>query len=275
MKTYVQGFAFRSAAGHEARRLRDARRARPRRRFRARRCSPTDADGKPIPGPPVTIEDLPASERFFAGGDTHDPRLRARQRRRAEHDQRQRVSDRRQRRAAPQRRAALPGVAEFGAVAVRRRRQRVPPRDRVRSRRAARRRRLRPALPFAGRPDPRRPRLQAGSPGDRAAASSRRTRCTSASARRSECHGHDRRKTASTAYGRWKLRRVADRYRARGCLPAVGARLRHARRCIDRVLAVVDGAPITLSDVNAAVRLGLVAAPHGAGDAARRRRSMR
>jgi outer membrane protein assembly complex protein YaeT len=35
-----------------------------------REVAPTDSDGNPIPGPPVVIDDLPASERFFAGGDT-------------------------------------------------------------------------------------------------------------------------------------------------------------------------------------------------------------
>jgi hypothetical protein len=35
---------------------------------------------------------------------------------------------------------------------------------------------------------------------------------------------------------------------------------------LDRVLAVVDGSPITLSDVNAAVRLGLVAVPATPGN---------
>ena len=29
-----------------------------------------DEEGNPIPGPPIVVEDLPASERFFAGGDT-------------------------------------------------------------------------------------------------------------------------------------------------------------------------------------------------------------
>ena len=41
---------------------------------------------------------------------------------------------------------------------------------------------------------------------------------------------------------------------------AVGAQV------LDRVLAVVDGAPITLSDVNAAVRFGLVAVEAGQAD---------
>jgi outer membrane protein insertion porin family len=36
----------------------------------AREAQPTDAEGRPIEGPPIVIEDLPASERFFAGGDT-------------------------------------------------------------------------------------------------------------------------------------------------------------------------------------------------------------
>jgi outer membrane protein insertion porin family len=35
-----------------------------------REVLPTDADGNPIPGSAVVVEDLPASERFFAGGDT-------------------------------------------------------------------------------------------------------------------------------------------------------------------------------------------------------------
>ena len=35
-----------------------------------RETPPTDDEGNPIPGPPVIVEDLPASERFFAGGDT-------------------------------------------------------------------------------------------------------------------------------------------------------------------------------------------------------------
>ena len=35
-----------------------------------RETQPTDAEGRPIEGPPIVIEDLPASERFFAGGDT-------------------------------------------------------------------------------------------------------------------------------------------------------------------------------------------------------------
>jgi outer membrane protein insertion porin family len=35
-----------------------------------RETQPTDDDGHPIEGHPIVIEDLPASERFFAGGDT-------------------------------------------------------------------------------------------------------------------------------------------------------------------------------------------------------------
>lgn len=35
-----------------------------------RQATPTDLDGDPIPGDPIVVEDLPASERFFAGGDT-------------------------------------------------------------------------------------------------------------------------------------------------------------------------------------------------------------
>ncbi len=69
MKTYVQGFAFRRLpktqrvvfAARASVGLADG--------FE-REVTPTDADGVPIPGPPVVVEDLPASERFFAGGDT-------------------------------------------------------------------------------------------------------------------------------------------------------------------------------------------------------------
>jgi outer membrane protein insertion porin family len=35
-----------------------------------REVQPLDDEGNPIPGDPIVIEDLPASERFFAGGDT-------------------------------------------------------------------------------------------------------------------------------------------------------------------------------------------------------------
>ena len=35
-----------------------------------REAQPTDDEGRPIEGPPIVIADLPASERFFAGGDT-------------------------------------------------------------------------------------------------------------------------------------------------------------------------------------------------------------
>ena len=35
-----------------------------------REVQPTDPDGNPLPGPPTIVEDLPASERFFAGGDS-------------------------------------------------------------------------------------------------------------------------------------------------------------------------------------------------------------
>jgi outer membrane protein insertion porin family len=35
-----------------------------------REAQPTDANGNPIPGEPVVLRDVPASERFFAGGDT-------------------------------------------------------------------------------------------------------------------------------------------------------------------------------------------------------------
>lgn len=69
MKTYVQGFTFRKLPGSRdiifatraALGLADG--------FE-REVQPVDPDGNPIPGPPEIVDDLPASERFFAGGDT-------------------------------------------------------------------------------------------------------------------------------------------------------------------------------------------------------------
>jgi len=69
MKAYVEAFAFRPLLGR--RRVVLATRA-------AigladgfeRLVQPVDAAGQPIPGEPLSVEDLPASERFFAGGDS-------------------------------------------------------------------------------------------------------------------------------------------------------------------------------------------------------------
>jgi outer membrane protein insertion porin family len=69
VKTYLQGFWFRRLPGRRgivfatrtALGLADG--------F-PREVQPTDENGNPIEGPPIVIEDLPASERFFAGGDT-------------------------------------------------------------------------------------------------------------------------------------------------------------------------------------------------------------
>lgn len=69
VKSYIQGFWFRRLPG--AKRVVFATRAAtgladgfP------RSVQPVDGDGNPLSGAPVIIEDLPASERFFAGGDT-------------------------------------------------------------------------------------------------------------------------------------------------------------------------------------------------------------
>ncbi len=69
VKTYLQGFWFRRLPGQRpivfatrtALGLADG--------F-PREAQPTDENGDPIDGPTIIIEDLPASERFFAGGDT-------------------------------------------------------------------------------------------------------------------------------------------------------------------------------------------------------------
>ena len=69
LKTYLQGYWFKRLPGRRA--VIFATRASvgladgfP------RETQPTDDGGNPIEGEPIVIEDLPASERFFAGGDT-------------------------------------------------------------------------------------------------------------------------------------------------------------------------------------------------------------
>jgi outer membrane protein insertion porin family len=69
MKTYLQAFGFRQAPRTE-RVVFATRAAIGLADGFERFVDPTDADGNPIPGPPVSIEDLPQSERFFAGGDS-------------------------------------------------------------------------------------------------------------------------------------------------------------------------------------------------------------
>ena len=68
MKTYVQAFGFRPVPGAE--RLILATRASVGLADGFERPVPVDENGNPVPGEPVSIEDLPASERFFAGGDS-------------------------------------------------------------------------------------------------------------------------------------------------------------------------------------------------------------
>jgi outer membrane protein assembly factor BamA len=69
LKTYMQGYWFKKLPG--PRRIIFATRASVGLADGlAREAQPTDENGQPIDGPPIVIEDLPASERFFAGGDT-------------------------------------------------------------------------------------------------------------------------------------------------------------------------------------------------------------
>ena len=88
LKTYLQGFWFKRLPGDPARRasrrapsvgLADG--------FAARGRSRRTPTAQPIPGDPIVIEDLPASERFFAGGDTTIRGFALDTRRRAEDDQ--------------------------------------------------------------------------------------------------------------------------------------------------------------------------------------------
>jgi outer membrane protein assembly complex protein YaeT len=69
MKTYVQGFTFRRLPGPRSIIL-ATRAALGLADGFEREVQPTDDQGNPIPGPPTIVDDLPASERFFAGGDT-------------------------------------------------------------------------------------------------------------------------------------------------------------------------------------------------------------
>jgi outer membrane protein assembly complex protein YaeT len=69
VKTYLQGFWFRRLPG-QRRIVFATRTALGLADGFPREAQPTDESGNPIEAPPIVIEDLPASERFFAGGDT-------------------------------------------------------------------------------------------------------------------------------------------------------------------------------------------------------------
>jgi outer membrane translocation and assembly module TamA len=69
IKTYLQGFAFHRLPGRRTV-VFASRAALGLANGFPREVPPTDADGNPIPGPTIVVDDLPASERFFAGGDT-------------------------------------------------------------------------------------------------------------------------------------------------------------------------------------------------------------
>ena len=69
VKTYVQGFTFHKLPGRRTV-VFASRAALGLANGFPREVQPTGPDGNPLPLPPVTVDDLPASERFFAGGDT-------------------------------------------------------------------------------------------------------------------------------------------------------------------------------------------------------------
>ena len=69
VKTYVQGFTFHELPGRGTV-VFASRAALGLANGFPREVQPTGPDGNPLPLPPVIVDDLPASERFFAGGDT-------------------------------------------------------------------------------------------------------------------------------------------------------------------------------------------------------------
>jgi outer membrane protein insertion porin family len=69
LKTYMQGYWFKQIPG-APRVILATRASLGLADGFAREVPPVDEDGRPIEGPPIIVEDLPASERFFAGGDT-------------------------------------------------------------------------------------------------------------------------------------------------------------------------------------------------------------
>lgn len=69
VKGYVQGFTFHRLPGRRTV-VFASRAALGLANGFPREVQVTDADGNPLPVPPEVVDDLPASERFFAGGDT-------------------------------------------------------------------------------------------------------------------------------------------------------------------------------------------------------------
>ena len=107
-----------------------------------------------------TVRDLPASERFFAGGDTTVRGFSLDRLGTAADDQLDRISDRRQWRNRAERRAAHRRGQGIRGRHVRRRRQHLSERDRPEHHRPAARRRLRRALQVADWSGPCRARFQ-------------------------------------------------------------------------------------------------------------------
>jgi outer membrane protein assembly complex protein YaeT len=68
VKTYLQGYWFRLVP--KSRMVFATRAAVGLADGFPREVQPTDDAGNSLPGPPIVVDDLPASERFFAGGDT-------------------------------------------------------------------------------------------------------------------------------------------------------------------------------------------------------------
>jgi outer membrane protein assembly complex protein YaeT len=69
VKTYLQGFTFHRLPGKKPV-VFASRAAVGLAQGFEREVEPKDANGNPLPGPPILVDDLPSSERFFAGGDT-------------------------------------------------------------------------------------------------------------------------------------------------------------------------------------------------------------
>ena len=191
----------------------------------------------------------PAGERAVLRRRRHDgPRLLARPARHRRDDQPHRVSDRRQRPGRAQRRTASHGDRQLRRRRVHRRRQRLPARHRSRSRRAC-----------------------APPPGSASATSRRSVRSASISASSSiaaSCRpgGSNGAACSTSRSGRPFEQCSQGPSTGFSCswLLLMSCGSIFAQQLLDRIVARVNGVAITLTDVKAAIALGIVDPPEAA-----------